>query len=151
MRGVFLPSHAAGGRVGSRFLWEYACKTPRVQALGGPRGVPRFESGFRATPVISGSWLWRPLWASSQLSPALDSVVGLAHLHLELELGWVDLSARSSTILARGVALQRAQSWAKRHQGLPGTAPGGDVHHIFCSSDQGKGASARCPARDRMK
>lgn len=151
MRGVFLPSHAAGGGVGSRFLWEWACETPHVQTLGGPRGVPRFESQFGATPVISGCWLWRPLWASSQLSPALDSVVGPAHLHLELELGWVDLSARSSTILGRGAALQRAQSWAMRHQSLPGHCPCGRCSPHILLPKSGRGAICKMSSQGQDK
>lgn len=30
--------------------------------------------------VISGSWVWSPLWASPHLSLALDGVGGLVHL-----------------------------------------------------------------------
>lgn len=52
------------------------------RALGGPRGAPRFESGFWALPGHLGVVGAETLEASSHLSPALDGVCGLMHLPL---------------------------------------------------------------------
>lgn len=83
MKSVFLPHQAASKNGGPDFFWECASETLTWERLG-PQGHPLIWVWVLSHPVILGSWLWRPLWASSHLGPALDGIGGLVHHHLVL-------------------------------------------------------------------
>lgn len=81
---LLLPSHVAGGRRGvpdrtvPGTVGHYCGKTLGV---GGTGESPALSLGSGPSLVISvETWVWRPLWASSRLSPALDAVGGLVVL-----------------------------------------------------------------------